>query len=197
MKTEALACITLGALLASAGPLPGQDVSDSLDSYLHKNATINLNLSPLVPIGEQAALDGRLVIPPRVAAAFAVHHLRQKGVAQILVCEVQWIAGAVSGYLVDALGSASIDGARFSVFRVGIRDGDEQRHGTEYQAGSPFVFIALGWGEAGKPLWYPPPGPDAHFAAGDVIPEGALAYEYLLERSEFESLPQRYPRPAR
>lgn len=175
--------------------LLGQEISDTLDKYLHKDAMLGIGLSPIFPPGEGAALSGHLFISPRVAAAFAVFHLQQMGVKNITICESHWIAAAISGYLVDALGICTIEGKHYSVFRIGIRDGEESKHGAEYNAGTQFVFIAMGWDSLGKQIWYPQCGPDYYLSANKDVPQGALSYEFLLRRDEFENLPMRYKSP--
>jgi hypothetical protein len=98
---------------------------------------------------------------------------------------------------VDALGSLSQNGKRYSVFRVGIRDGEEAASLKEdiYRAGVQFVFIALGWDSAGNPVWHPACGPDYYLSPNGSVPEGALSYEFLFpgeNRKAFENLPCRY-----
>lgn len=161
---------------------------ESLDKYLHKNAKLGIGLA-----SEELFLpSGTKPITPRAAAGFAVYHLKRIGVKDIVVCESHWIAASISGYLVDSQGSLTIGDKHFSVFRIGIRDGLEKHHGEDYKEGTKFVFIALGWGNTGKPLWYPDPGPDYKLAKDEGVTEGMLSYEYLLYRKEFESLPVRY-----
>jgi hypothetical protein len=185
----------LGIVLGIPGGVLSQEVPDTLDRYLHKNAVLGMGLSPIFPPGEAAALSGRLFISPRTAAAFGVFHLQRMGVGNIVICESRWIAAAISGYLIDALGKCTIEGRQYSVFRIGIRDGQEARHGAEYNAGTQFVFIAMGWDSLGKEIWYPRCGPDFHPSADKNIPPGALNYEFLLHRNEFESLPERFKNP--
>lgn len=187
--------IWLSLVLSNPVFLLGQEISDTLDKHLHKNAVLGIGLSPFVPTGESAALSGHLILSPRMAAAFAVFHLRQMGVGNILICESHWIAAPLSGYLVDALGNCTLEGKNFLVFRIGIRDGGEAIHGKEYSAGVQFVFIALGWDSLGKQIWYPQPGPDYHLSVNKDVPQGALSYEFLLRRDEFENLPIRYKSP--
>jgi hypothetical protein len=118
-------------------------------------------------------------------------HLKARGITGIAICEAQWIAAPVSGYLIDALGNATIDGAKFSTFRIGIRDGREEEHGLP--AGEVFVFIAHGREDSGGSAWYPHPGPDHEPGPEEAITEGMLAYEFLIGRERFESLTTRYP----
>lgn len=162
---------------------------ENLDQYLHQKARLGVGL-----ISEELLFrTGTKPISPRAAAWFAVQHLKRIGVQDIVVCESHWIAAAVSGYLVDSQGRLTIGNKHFSVFRIGIRDGLEKHHGKEYQEGTKFVFIALGWDSMGRPFWHPDPGPDYELAKDEGVTEGMLSYEYLLHRKEFESLPVRYP----
>jgi len=162
---------------------------EKLDNYLHQNARLGMGL----PSDEIFSPSGSKPISPATAAGFAVSHLKRMGVKDIVICESHWIAAAISGYLVDSQGRLTIGNKHFSVFRIGIRDGSEKHHGEEYKEGTKFVFIALGWDNTGKPLWYPDPGPDYKLAKDEGVTEGMLSYEYLLYRKEFESLPVRYP----
>jgi hypothetical protein len=161
---------------------------NSLDRYLHKNAQLGIG----VPPGELIYPSGPKPISPRQAAFFAVQRLREKGVKEILVCESHWIAAPLSGYLVDCQGKMTIEKKDFSVFRIGIHDGFEKRHGRKSRAGEEFVFIALGWDQTGKPVWYPEPGPDYQLRDGEAYPMELLTYEFLGRREKFESLPFRY-----
>ncbi len=182
-------------VLSTPAGILSQEMPDTLDRYLHKNAILGIGVSPIYQPGEAAALSGRIFLTPRTAAAFGVFHLRQMGVRNIVVCESRWIAAAVSGYLIDAAGKCTIDGKNYSVFRIGIRDGQEARHGPEFNAGTQFVFIAMGRDSLGNKIWYPECGPDYHLSAEKNIPPGALSYEYLLHRNAFEDLPARYGYP--
>jgi len=131
-------------------------------------------------------------ISPQEAASFAVSRLQARGVKDIVICESFWIAAPLSGYLVDAKGKATINGTEFSSFRVGIKDGLGEK-GERSSAGQEFVFIARGETKPGQSVWYPSPGPDYELAEGESVPEGMLAYEFLLNREQFEELHIRYP----
>lgn len=161
------------------------------EPFLHKNAKLGIGLTADSDIFKST---GRRPIDPREAAWFAIAHLQKRGVRDIVICESQWIAAAVSGYLVDGLGLLTIGGRDFTAFRVGIRDGLEARHGSDYEAGKEFVFIALGCDANGRAVWHPEPGPDFMLGPDQNVPEGYLSYEFLLHRPEFESLSVRYGR---
>jgi hypothetical protein len=157
----------------------------SLDQFLHPKAVIGSDLpSPLFRDSP------RKPITPREAASYAVQRLQERGVSHLCICEAQWIAAAVSGYLVDALGTWQSAGKSYHVFRIGIRDGMERTNG-DHGAGEKFVFIALGREPSGKLIWYPGLGPD-HRPTPDEPWDGLLPYEFLLRRADFESLPSRY-----
>ncbi len=132
-------------------------------------------------------------ITPLDAAGFAVAALTDFGVTDILVCEVHSIEAPLTGYLVDALGSLSILGARYDTFRVGIRDGRES-DGTFAPAGEQFAFLAMGVDADGAVCWIPAPGPGFAQVEGMLYDEVLLDYEFLLWREDFESLGTRYPR---
>ena len=160
--------------------------ASSLDQYLHKNCKLGQQPEFLIQ-------EGRVKpISPREAASFAVRGLQARGVKEIVICEALWIAAPLSGYLVDAKGKATINGTEFSSFRVGIRDGLEEKNG-QYAAGEEFVFIARGEIENGRSVWYPSPGPDYELGEGGDVTDGMLAYEFLLHREAFEHLADRYP----
>jgi hypothetical protein len=160
--------------------------ASSLDQHLHKNAKLD---TPSASLFEHSKAKP---ISPRDAALSALRGLEAKGVKDIVICEVNWIAGAISGYLVDAKGKATINGTNFSAFRIGIRDGLEAKDGKA-AAGEEFVFIARGEKEPGQTVWYPSPGPDYKLAQGEAMTKEMLAYEFLLHRDAFESLARRYP----
>ncbi|MEW6530117.1 MAG: hypothetical protein AB1473_04720 [Thermodesulfobacteriota bacterium] len=160
--------------------------ASSLDQHLHKDAKLN---TPSATLFQDSKVKP---ISPREAASFALRRLEAKGVKDIIICEVNWIAGAISGYLVDAKGKATINGTNYSTFRIGIRDGLEAKNGKA-AAGEEFVFMARGEKESGQSVWYPSPGPDYKLAPGEAMTKGMLAYEFLLHRDAFESLARRYP----
>jgi hypothetical protein len=161
--------------------------ADFLERYLHKNARLDTG-----PPAELLQDSLRKPISPQQASLFAVQHLKTRGVGDIVICEAFWIAAPLSGYLIDALGKTTINGVRYTTFRVGIRDGLEEE-GTKRPAGEVFVFIAYGRDSAGQSVWYPSPGPDYTVAQGEAITEDMLAYEFLLGRERFEALSTRYP----
>jgi hypothetical protein len=167
--------------------LPYLCSAQSLDNYLHKNASLGLN-----PPSELFQHSAQKPISSQQAALFAVKYLQARGVKDIRICEAHWIAAPLSGYLVDAQGKATINEMSYSIFRVGIRDGLEEKDGNR-PAGEMFVFIALGKEESGRPVWYPSPGPDYRLAQGEAVTEGMLAYEFLLYREKLEMLAVRYP----
>jgi len=131
-------------------------------------------------------------ISPREAASYALLRLQARGVKDIVICETFWITAPLSGYLVDAKGKAIINGKDYSLFRVGVKDGLEKSK-EKSSAGEEFVFIARGDNKAGEAVWYPSPGPDYRLGEGEAVPEGMLAYEFLLNRDKFESLESRFP----
>jgi hypothetical protein len=134
----------------------------------------------------------RKPISPREACYFAIEHCEVKGIKHIVICEVQWIAAPLSGYLIDLTGKLTIDHEDYTTFRIGITDGYEED--TEKNpAGEEFVFIAFGKNTEGKILWYPRPGPDYKPAEEEATPESFFIYEFLLNRDRFETLFDRYP----
>ncbi|MCU0612724.1 MAG: hypothetical protein MUE60_13175 [Candidatus Eisenbacteria bacterium] len=168
--------------------IPADVRPDSLQSTLHPHA----NLLVWPPPSEEVTASVS-IISPSVAAESAAVALTRRGVTEPVICEARWIAGAVSGYLVDATGDLAFEGLHYSVFRIGIRDGAEAQYGDEFRAGSEFVFIALGWDNYGAQVWNPPPGPD-YRPPEDESFDRLLPYEFLLDHAAFETLPRRYPR---
>ena len=158
----------------------------SIERYLHKNASLGNG-----PSSELLKYFAHKPISSRQAASFAVDHLKAKGVTNIVICEVTWIAAPLGGYLVDAKGKATIEGAIYTIFRVGVRDGTEERDGKSL-AGEMFVFLALGRDQSGLTHWYPAPGPDYSLAEGQAVTLDMLAYEFLLHRDKFQTLDRRY-----
>jgi hypothetical protein len=170
-------------LLSAYSPSAAQ----SIERYLHKNAS--LGEGPSLELLHQSEHNP---ISPRQAASFAIGHLKAKGVTDIKICEVNWIAAPLGGYLVDAKGKATIKGRHYSLFRVGVRDGTDEKAG-KLLGGELSVFIALGKDRKGRQHWYPSPGPDYSLRQGEDVTEGMLAYEFLLYRDRFETLGKRYP----
>ncbi len=161
--------------------------ADPLDKYLHKNASLGSS-----PSAEIIKHSSRKPISAKEACSFALSHLQVRGIKKIQICEATWIAAPLSGYLIDAKGVTTIRAKRYSIFRIGIRDGLEEKGGKQ-KAGQAFVFIARGIDDAGKTLWYPPPGPDYKPGKGETTTDDMLAYEFLLNRNSFEKLAGRYP----
>ena len=187
----AIACAAV--LLVSAifveAARSGTAGSDTLPPCVHPQGNLLVWPPPVEEVQTSSS-----VISPMAAAESAAVALQRHGVEQPVICEARWIAGAVSGYLVDALGNLAIGDARYSAFRVGIRDGAEARYGPAFRAGAVFTFFAMGLDSAGARIWYPSPGPDITPAEADSVSSGALAYEFLLDREAFQTLPRRYGR---
>jgi hypothetical protein len=154
--------------------------------YFHPQAAISSDLSsPLFDDAEHRP------ITPRQAALYAIERLQARGVENPVICEAQWIAAPLSGYLVDALGTMESGDATYTLLRVGIRDGLEHADGLR-AAGEEFVFLALGRDSSGNSAWHPSPGPDYTPGEGEPV-DDLLPYEFLLWRDRFETLSRRYP----
>ncbi len=124
------------------------------------------------------------------AVRYAVEALKRRRVRDIRICQFAWIVAPLGGALVDATGVQDLAGARYTTFRVGVRDGTEAKYG--YRAGEEFMFIARGLNRAGEVVWQPTPGPDS-----DEVKNGFVGdYEFLavigeykfLDRKSFENL---------
>lgn len=178
-----VALVFSGAQLCSA---------KSIESYLHKNAILAAPPLSFPPPADPMQNPERKPISPREACYFAIEHLEAQGIKHIVICEVQWIAAPLSGYLVDLNGKLTIDHEDYTTFRIGIKDGYEE-NAEENPAGEEFVFIAFGKNTGGKAIWYPRPGPDYKPAKGEAMPESFFIYEFLLNRDRFETLFDRYP----
>jgi hypothetical protein len=122
------------------------------------------------------------VIDAREAALVAVDLLQSKGVTHAVVCRTIAVQAPVGAFLVDAIGELVPGSERYSLFRIGVRDGSD---GPQLPAGSELIFIAKGVDATGRAVWIPPPGPD-DASAGFVE-----AYEFLYDRAEFEQVPRR------
>lgn len=164
----------------------------SLESYLHRNAVLAVSPLSCPPPAHLFPKTKRKPISPRKACVFAIEHLEAKGIRDIVICEVQWIAAPVSGYLVDIKGKLTIEHQDYTTFRIGITDGFHDDSG-KHPAGEEFAFIAFRKTTDGKALWYPCPGPDYKLKDGEALPESLLIYEFLLNRKRFETLCDRYP----
>jgi hypothetical protein len=123
------------------------------------------------------------------AVARALDLLEAHGVEHAAVCETHRIEAPLTGYLVDALGRMTLGDSVLTSFRIGVRDGLEQRDGM-FMAGEEFVFIARGVDSEGSAIWFPAPGPDQPPILTD---DSDLPYEFLLYRAEFETLGDRFP----
>jgi hypothetical protein len=176
---------TLAFSLLLAFPAIAQDV-DELDRHLHPNSEIGEEMPSSLYVDSE-----RRPIVPREAARHALGHLKRHGIDSPVICETYWIAAPISAYLVDALGSVTIDEATFTTFRIVVRDGLEEVL-DQRAAGDEFVFIARGVDPAGRVIWFPPPGPDHRPEEGEAF-DLLLPYEFLLNREGFETLAERYP----
>lgn len=141
--------------------------SMGLGSYLHPSST----LESVIEEGEFGGAASSLA---------AVYHLNHyHSVEDIVICETSRIEAPLSGYLVDAQGSAVYDGRSYSLFRVGIRDqGDDPS-----LAGEEFIFIAAGFDHAGEAYFL------HEYTDVEFVPE----LEFLTGRDEFLSLGERFP----
>lgn len=136
----------------------------------------------LEPADYPDSLEPPELLTPRMAAERAADSLLRMGGSEITVCRVTWIAAPLGGYLVDGTFSLPTDSARYTTFRVGVRDG------SEGDPGEVFVKLLRGETTAGERAWSPPPGPDWVPQPGEMGPEGLLDYEFLLDRESFEAL---------
>ena len=164
----------------------------SLEPYFHKNAILAVPPLSYPPPSDLIPKTERMPISPRKACEFAIEHLERKGIKNIVICEVQWIAAPLSGYLVDTKARLTIDHQDYSTFRIGITDGFDEDTGKN-PAGDEFVFIAFRKNAKGEAFWYPRPGPDYKLKEGEAVPESSLIYEFLINRERFETLSERYP----
>ena len=154
-----------------------------IEQYLHKKA-IFWQAFPSV---------GTHGLSSQKAILFAVKHLKKKGIKNIKICETRWIAAPFGAYFIDGKGDFSIEEKNYSTFRIGVRDGTEEKNG-KLKAGEECLFIARGIDNKGKVIWYPEPGPDFRPAEGKVFPEKLMVYEFLYgdDRTRFESLSIRF-----
>lgn len=168
--------------------LPEEEVITKIDKYLHRDAALKeeMTLTRIKGVTPMMVEAGYFSISAPEVLSFAVQHLKTKGVKEIEICEVSWIAAPLGGFLIDGKGSFNIGTKHYSTFRIGVRDG------SEGDAGKKFVFIARGEDEEGKVIWYPEPGPDFHPVEGEVFPEEFLVYEFLGDREKFESLSSKF-----
>lgn len=175
-------------VLLAGGPARGQ--ARDINKYLHPKARLGIGLPGDRVIGSKTFL----AISPKQAAAYAVMLLKKRGISEIVICESHWIAGAVSGYLIDCRGKWIYNHQTYSQFRIGVCDGLEAKYGARHRAGTEFVFIGLGRDKDGKSIWHPPPGPDYRPRPDETVTNGMLAYKFLLWRDKFLSLSHRYPK---
>lgn len=181
--------IVLFLCITSIGSSEPMD-ADSLAKYIHPKAgpTVNPPPSDSTPSHQNA-------LSPHEAIKVSIPLFLQKGISDLQICELRWIAAPFPGFLIDALGTLPEDETGYRVFRLGIHDGADEQFGPQYAAGKEFVFLAMGTDSTGSQVWHPDPGPDASQEEINANPEGFLSYEFLLQREEFESLPERYPPP--
>lgn len=168
----------------------GQDDAKWTRHFIHPQASIQG-----YPEQFKAEFEKRGVLTAEQAIDRAVKILRQMDIGHLCICEVTWIAGGVSGYLIDALGDFNFQNNHYTIFRLGITDSPQ---GTGYPgfpegAGEKFVFIAKGLTPDSRPVWLPGLGPDFQPEPQDAVPEWILSYNYLLNRERFETLGDRYP----
>lgn len=178
----------LAALLFSVVQWGG---AKSLGSYFHRNAILAVPPLSSPPGADIFPACKSRPIAPRAACLYAIRYLQAKGIKKIVICEAQWLAAPLSGYLVDAKGQLVIERQEYSTFRIGITDGFCDAAGRD-PAGREFVFIAFRRDIQGRTFWHPSPGPDHVLKEGAVVPESFFAYEFLLNRERFETLYEHY-----
>jgi hypothetical protein len=156
--------------------------------YIHKNARFG-EPSPIVHSSHKQPLSAHQ------AAAWAFKRLTSRGAKQVMICEARWIAAPLTGYLVDAKGNMQMGKDTFRVFRVGIRDGLEEKNGL-WKAGDEFVFMACGKMAGGKTVWYPKaePGVVPNEKSTPEEMKSYLVFQFLSpgEEKDFENLADRY-----
>ena len=119
-----------------------------------------------------------------VLVGTALDTLYAMGAEDIVFCSLMRIEAPLGGWLLDGLFDLEKQDARYGTFRVGVSD-----------SARVFAVMARGSVEDGGTVWLPAPGPDCMVPEGEVAPEGLLAYEFLLEREDFEDLEERFGRP--
>jgi len=142
-----------------------------LSNHVHPDSDIECRLS-----GD--------VFNTATACWVALYRLDNRGVTEVQICETRRIEAPLSGYIIDAKGFMELDGRVYTLFRVGIRDGEDD----PLWAGEEFVFLAGGISQDGAVFYYPP-------GAGIEDPDGgySLEREFLLGEELFLSIPWRYP----
>lgn len=116
----------------------------------------------------------------------AIDRLTEMGSENILICRYHRIEAPLGGYLIAGLFNLEIESEYYTTFRIGIEDGEPDTF---------FVFIARGMDRNSNVIWYPEPGPDYIPEENPVTPESFFAYEFLIDRNEFENLESEFPRP--
>jgi len=91
-------------------------------------------------------------ISARQALEFTLHSLERRGVCDIRLCQIHWIAAPVGGAIVHATGHWKKDGVDFETFALGIRDGTEAKYGL--QGGDEFFVLARGRDAKGAETYY-------------------------------------------
>ncbi|MEI8229933.1 MAG: hypothetical protein WCG83_02230 [Candidatus Peregrinibacteria bacterium] len=148
-----------------------------ISSYLHKDAIL---YEAIPPPAEYHAIS------VENALTYAIRLLEKKGMKGISICESEWIAAPLGGFLINGKGNFRIGNREYSTFRIGVRDG------SEGNAGEEFMFIARSKDDQGNVFWYPEPGPDFRPAVGETYPANLMVYEYLGDRKQFETLSNRF-----
>ena len=159
-----------------------------VSQYLHEDAALgkSITLSNIDGVTPTMVESDYFSVTANEVIVLAVDQLTARGVSDIRICEVGWIAAPLGGFLVDGKGAYNSGGHTYFTFRIGITDGSEGKAGEE------FVFIARGKDDSGNIIWHPEPGPDVIPADEQQSNELYLPYEFLISRERFENLLSRY-----
>jgi len=91
-------------------------------------------------------------ITARVAMLSAIRSLEQRGVRDVRLCSIDWIAAPVGAALIYATGRWDLEGVHFEAFFVAIHDGTEAQYG--HYGGDVYLVNARGFDRAGNETYY-------------------------------------------
>jgi hypothetical protein len=133
-----------------------------------------------------------IAIGAKEAVRFAVDALESRGVRDVRICQIDWIAAPLGAAIIQAAGQWTTGGATFDAFAVGIRDGTEIKYGLP--GGQEFMLLARGVNAKGEETYYHSgeEGVQAEILPYSSVPEEErdLLFEFV-DRDRLTSLPKR------
>lgn len=131
---------------------PDRNVIFGLALVAFACASLDSHLAPGLVIKEASYPEGSSFHPisAKTTLRSAVQSLEKRGVADVRICEMNWIVAGYGAAIIQAIGRWEQSGVKFDAFALAIADGTEERS----PGGKALWVIAHGKDRNGVENWY-------------------------------------------